>query len=87
MPVISLFYGIIIFINIRGEHNPPHIHAKYGEMEALFSIADGKMIAGQMPRRQKKMIEVWMDIHRKDLKADWELAQSTGECFRIDPLK
>ncbi len=33
MPVISLFFGIVIFINTRGEHNPPHIHAKYGEQK------------------------------------------------------
>ena len=87
MPVISLFFGIVIFINTRGEHNPPHIHAKYGEAEALFRISDGVMIAGRMPKRQKRMIEVWIDIHRADLNANWELAQSTGGCFKIDPLR
>jgi len=87
MPVISLFFGIVIFINTRGEHNPPHIHAKYGDKEAVFRIADGVMIAGAMPRRQKRMIEVWIDIHKDDLNANWEIAQSNGECFKIDPLR
>lgn len=32
MPVISKFYGIVIKMYFRQkEHNPPHIHAFYGE--------------------------------------------------------
>ncbi|MEI6638355.1 MAG: DUF4160 domain-containing protein [Chlorobium sp.] len=40
MPVISMFYGIIIqllFFDNR-EHKPPHIHAKYGEFAAAFDF-------------------------------------------------
>jgi len=29
MPVISRFYGIVVFINYR-EHSTPHFHARYG---------------------------------------------------------
>ena len=38
MPTISQFFGIIIHMYIRGEHNPPHFHALYAEFEALIDI-------------------------------------------------
>lgn len=35
IPTICQFYGIIILMHLtRKEHNPPHIHAYYGEYEA-----------------------------------------------------
>ncbi len=33
------------------------------------------------------MVQVWMDLHREELLADWELAKEGIEPFRIDPLK
>jgi hypothetical protein len=36
MPTISQFFGILIHMDIRGEHNPPHFHALYAEHEALI---------------------------------------------------
>lgn len=50
MPELSRFPGIIILMYYR-EHNPPHVHAKYGEHVGIFSIADLKLIEGQSPRR------------------------------------
>ena len=35
MPTICTFYGIMIIMHLTNkEHNPPHIHAIYGEYEA-----------------------------------------------------
>lgn len=37
MPTISTFYGIIITMHLRNkEHNPPHVHAAYGNEAATF---------------------------------------------------
>ena len=35
MPIISQFYGILIYLyrELNGQHNIPHIHAQYGEFE------------------------------------------------------
>jgi len=33
------------------------------------------------------MVQVWVDLHRDELLANWELATSGVEPFRIDPLK
>ena len=52
MPVISRFYGIVIKMYLRQkEHNPPHIHAIYGEYSGLFSLYDGEMFEGDIPIR------------------------------------
>ena len=50
MPTISKFYGIIILMHLtQKEHNPPHIHAIYGEQEATFFIKDGEIMYGRFP--------------------------------------
>ena len=37
MPVICRFNGIVIKMYLRQkEHNPPHIHAIYGECMGMF---------------------------------------------------
>jgi hypothetical protein len=40
MPKISEWGSISIFINTRGEHNPPHFHAMSAEWEASIRISD-----------------------------------------------
>ena len=50
MPVISKFYGITIRMYFQqSEHNPPHIHAIYGEQEAAISIRNRKVLDGELP--------------------------------------
>ena len=46
-----------------------------------------KKQAGQYPDKQLRMIQVWVDIHKEELLADWELAVSGEEPFRIEPLR
>jgi len=52
MPVISMFYGIIIrlyFLDNK-HHHLPHIHAKYAEFEASIGIGDGEVLSGELPQ-------------------------------------
>ena len=39
MPKISEFFGIEIVFNYRGEHNPPHFHARQAGREGVFTIS------------------------------------------------
>jgi len=48
---------------------------------------DGVVLAGNFPPKQLKMVQVWIDIHKDELLADWELALSGEELFRIEPLR
>jgi hypothetical protein len=65
MPTISMFYGIIIqmlsFDN--KEHNAPHIHIRYAEFRASFAIETGEIIAGNLPPKQTKLVQAWIEIH------------------------
>lgn len=39
MPVITRFYGVIIKMYFgKSEHNPPHVHATYGEYIGAIEI-------------------------------------------------
>ena len=87
MPTISMFFGIIISMFVgKKEHNPPHFHASYQNYKAMFNL-DGELIEGDMPARQRKYIEVWADIHRDELYANWTIAQNNEQPYKIDPLK
>ena len=46
MPILSMFYGIIIrtYLIDNQHHNLPHIHAKYA-FEASINIKDGEILA------------------------------------------
>lgn len=51
MPVLSMFYGIIIRMYYCDDkkHRTPHIHAEYSGHEAVISIMDGSMLSGELP--------------------------------------
>ena len=89
MPTISMFYGIIIsmFFEIKEKHHLPHIHIRYQGFRASVAIEDATLLAGELPPKQLRMVQVWIDLHREELLADWELAKEGVEPFRIDPLK
>jgi hypothetical protein len=89
MAIISMFYGIIVSMYYfdRRQHNLPHIHARYQEHEAVFSIVDADVIEGSIPQNKLRLVQAWVEIHREELLANWELASSGQEIFKIDPLK
>lgn len=89
MPVISLFYGLIISMYYldNKQHHLPHIHVKYNEFESVFSIPDGELLGGLLPPNKIKLIKAWIEIRQEDLMADWSLAIIGEPVFKIEPLK
>ena len=89
MPTISMFYGILITIynENASQHNTPHIHARYKGKRVSVAIEDGTVLAGELPIRQLRMVQVWLDLHKDEILADWELALAGEEPFRIAPLQ
>ena len=89
MPTISMFYGIIVQMLFydNKEHHSPHIHIRYGEYRATFEIETAKLLAGNIPPKQKRLIQAWIEIHKEELLADWQLAIEGSQVFPIDPLK
>ncbi len=89
MPSLSTFYGIIVYMYFMDnkQHNLPHIHVKYQEYEVVVSIPDGDVLQGEIPSRKMKLLQAWMEIHKDELVADWELAVSGEQPYKIDPLR
>jgi hypothetical protein len=89
MPVISMFYGIIVrmFFYDNKEHKLPHIHVEYQDDTAVISIPDGELISGNFPRTQLKLVQAWIEIHKDELMADWKLASEGQNVFKIEALK
>ena len=54
MPEVSRFYGIVIKM-FFDDHDPPHFHVEYREVDAIIFIQDGRM-KGELPRRAIKMV-------------------------------
>ncbi len=53
----------------------------------LISIPDGKVLDGKIPSSKMKLLQAWVEIHKEELMADWALAVSGEQPYKIDPLK
>ncbi|RRK33967.1 DUF4160 domain-containing protein [Schaedlerella arabinosiphila] len=88
MPVLSMFYGIIVrmYKENTGKHNMPHIHAEYSGDEIVITL-DGTVVEGKIPKNKFKLLEAWIEIHREELEANWKLLANGEQFFRIEPLR
>ena len=60
-------------MNLRNkEHNPPQIHAFYGENAATFYISNGEIYEGDFPSKAKKMVKEFILSYQKELLNMWE---------------
>lgn len=83
-----MFFGIIIRMYYAPkEHNPPHIHVYYQDQTAIFNIEDGKLTEGKLGLKQIKLINAWIEIHKEELIANWNLCQNGEKPYSIEPLK
>ena len=87
MPIISQFYGIIIsmFFCESEKHHKPHIHARYNGVKASYDL-DSNKISGDMPLKQDKLIQAWIQIHKEELNSLWNLMREENKYFKIKPL-
>lgn len=72
MPTISYFYGIVIMMHLRSkEHNPPHIHAIYGDYEATYFIESGDLYEGTFPKNGEKLVKQFIEVYKDRLMEMW----------------
>lgn len=88
MPEISRFFGIIIrmFTETGERHHTPHLHAYYQGRKAVFSIDPIELITGELPHRQQRLVEAWMELYQAELMEDWNLAIAGNPINKIPPL-
>ncbi len=73
MPEISRFYGLVIKMFFKPkEHEPPHIHALYGEYIGIFELSSLQMIEGDLPNKAHQLVSEWLQIHQQELLSMWK---------------
>jgi hypothetical protein len=70
-----MFYG-------SKEHNPPHIHVSYQGEKALVNILTGEVMEGKLLPRNLSLLRAWIEIHKDDLLANWELCQDWRATYK-----
>ena len=85
MPIISRFFGIIIYMFWR-DHKPPHFHAKYGDDEVIVDIETGN-ISGIISKRALNLIQEWRTKHKQELIMNWKLVEQNKPLNKIEPLE
>lgn len=77
VPELSRFYGIIVtmYVEVGSPHSLPHIHAKYADKKAVYSL-EGQVLRGGLPIKQHKLMQAWIALHEQELQDNWFLAIS-----------
>ena len=69
------------------QHHAPHFHAYYQDAVAAFSIDPVELLAGELPRRQSRLVKAWAELHHDELMEIWNLMEM-GELARpVEPLR
>ncbi len=89
MPELSRFFGIVIrmFAEPGSPHHVGHFHAYYQGEVGVFSFDPVELIGGSLPRRQRRLVEAWAELHEAELSADWERLQEGRSPASIEPLQ
>lgn len=59
MPVISMFYGLIVLMYYfdNMQHRLPHINVRYNDEEAVLSIPGGDLLEGSLKSSKMKFVQ------------------------------
>jgi len=88
MPLISSFFGILIYMfkEKNSPHTMPHVHAVFSGDRMSIS-ADGEILAGKLPRKQQKFVEAWVALREDEIKAAWIALNENSEVIKIRGLE
>jgi hypothetical protein len=66
------------------------IHASHGNFKAVFNIDTAELIEGDFPKKERKLVEAWIELRKDKLKLNWQnlnVSVGTPSFFKVDPLK
>jgi hypothetical protein len=78
---ISRFFGVVIRM-FFDDHQPPHLHAQYGEDSALVAIQPISVIETTLPTRALSMVLEWTALHQEEF---WKTG--SGSTRRVHPRR
>lgn len=83
MPVLTRFNGMVIKMYLLGkEHNPPHIHVIFGELNGVIDIQTLEVMEGDLPRKELAQAKQWAERHKDELLDIW----NTQNFRKLPPL-
>ena len=85
VPEISRFFGIVISM-FYSDHARPHFRARCGGDSIVVEI-DGDGIRGSFPPNRLPLLFEWRDLHRAELRANWERLRRGEQPLAIKPLE
>ena len=86
MPEVSRFFGVVIRMYFD-DHDPPHFHACYGDMEAQVGLSPIGLLNGHLPRRAESLVVEWAALHQGELLENWRRLQGNEPPRKIAPLE
>ena len=54
---------------------------------AVVGLDPIEMISGELPRRQRRLVEAWAELHQQELIDDWDRLQEGERPLPIAPLE
>jgi hypothetical protein len=75
-----------MYMEVGEPRHLPHFHAYYQDDVAIFSLEPIDLMAGQLPRRQRRLVEAWAELHQAELLDDWRRLQEGQAPMPIEPL-
>lgn len=71
MPRLTSIDGIDINMYFR-DHAPPHVHAYFGDDEALIAIRDGSLYQGSIPGAKLAVAQAYVKENTAHLLVLWD---------------
>ena len=65
----AVFSALSFACSLKSLHHTPHFQAYYQEDVGIFSIELAELIAGSLPKRQRRLVEAWAELHQQELMA------------------
>jgi hypothetical protein len=75
-----------MYMEVGAPHHLPHFHAYYQGDFAVFGVDPIELITGSLPRRQRRLVEAWAELHQAELLNAWNQLQGGQGPAAIDPL-
>ena len=85
MPIISVFFGIIIRMYYK-EHEPGHFHAEHQGQQGKFDFSGQMSVGNIQSRTALRLIREWTEMHQAELRRNWEQMKAGEPLNSIAPL-
>ena len=67
------------------DHDPPHIHARYGEYRVRVTVHPLEVSRGGLPASKQRLLLAWVRKRNSELREAWDLIQNGQTAERIAP--